>query len=1030
MQRRKRAHMDIQVYEDWELGAGSSTPSQPPITESTTHRHVDYVARKRGISTKTSYYSTEALSTVITDDHGHDESSTYDSVWDETTGLHRIEHDRDDDEEVTCLPRTTRKRTMAGDQPLLVWMHERDTFVQEFLRLEGRAYPDAGCPGVHTELACGKDALFRCPQCFDPRLFCQDCIVLLHQALPLHVVEIWNSRFFQRCSLRSLGLRFQLGHPIGEPCLNPKPANKDEFVVISSHGIISINLDYCACLSAADTSIQLLRSRLFPATTIEPRTAATFDVLRLFQLLTFGSKVSGFEFYHSLARLTNNLGQILPDRYTAFMRIVREWRHIRLLKRAGRGHEPGGVLGTAEGSCAVLCPACPHPGKNLPPNWQAVPGQQWIYSLFLAIDANFRLKRLGASNDIRDPGLNKGYAYFVEEKKFKEFLESFDGAPPDEATCQHSRGKGTTTSGVGTIECSRHDMKRPLSVGDLQKGERYINMDYLYFSSLRNHAPQVVVTSYDIACQWSRNLQARAATYPDSLVGVQYNELSIRYLVPKFHLYAHRDDCQIKYSFNLTPKVGRTDGESPERGWAAMNPVASSTKEMGPGSRRDTLDDHFGDYNWRKVISFHTTLLRRAQEAVQMRAEHVTAFVEFSNSLPAATTRSFSELVWAWEADPTETNPYRATVETVSQAKIRLELAEEEAATIAHEDGLPAHDSVSPSVFIAQGLELEEQQARLRIDASALTANATEHQRTLIIERRNRLARRIATWRSIQDIYMPGAMAHRSTEPASILAEDDALRLPSQTPLQMPLQTTTLADYEWRLRYGQAFDSLAELRRHLLVLSSMYQSKDRYVRGQQHNTRSVALVKKVQARSNFAASKYRSGRAALLMLSPALGKSDWQSILRPLLDSDIRGLKDGEDASSSEGRRTLSWIWMAQRTNDAEMTEGMNEALRIEWCKARARAQRWQEECMLLTEEMRRVVQFHTWQAKVWEDRATASTNEGARAYAWRQESTRQTLISMCQTTWRHVDRYMRTGEGAVVPGEALIESCTPSTTS
>ncbi|KAF9501452.1 hypothetical protein BDN71DRAFT_1352906, partial [Pleurotus eryngii] len=124
------------------------------------------------------------------------------------------------------------------------------------------------------------------------------------------------------------------------------------------------------------------------------------------------------------------------------------------------------------------------------------------------------------------------------------------------------------------------------------------------------------------------------------------------------------------------------------------------------------------------------------------------------------------------------------------------------------------------------------------------------------------------------------------------------------------------------------------------------------------NTRSVALVKKVQARSNFATSKYRSGRAALLMLSLVLGKSDWQSTLRPLLNSDIRGLKDGEDASSSEGCQTLSWIWMAQRMNDAEMTEGMNEA--------RARVQRWQEECILLTEEMRRVVQFHTWQVKVW----------------------------------------------------------------
>ncbi|PBK98144.1 hypothetical protein ARMGADRAFT_920338 [Armillaria gallica] len=38
-------------------------------------------------------------------------------------------------------------------------------------------------------------------------------------------------------------------------------------------------------------------------------------------------------------------------------------------------------------------------------------------------------------------------------------------------------------------------------------------------------------------------------------------------------------------------------------GWAATNALAVSTKEMGPGAHRDTLDDHFGDYNqWRKII--------------------------------------------------------------------------------------------------------------------------------------------------------------------------------------------------------------------------------------------------------------------------------------------------------------------------------------------------------------------------------------------------------------------------------------------
>jgi hypothetical protein len=58
------------------------------------------------------------------------------------------------------------------------------------------------------------------------------------------------------------------------------------------------------------------------------------------------------------------------------MRIVREWRHIRLLKRMGRGHSPTGVHGTKEGECAVLCPACPHPGINLPSNWRTAPKSQ------------------------------------------------------------------------------------------------------------------------------------------------------------------------------------------------------------------------------------------------------------------------------------------------------------------------------------------------------------------------------------------------------------------------------------------------------------------------------------------------------------------------------------------------------------------------------------------------------------------------------------------------------------------------------
>lgn len=79
-------------------------------------------------------------------------------------------------------------------------------------------------------------------------------------------------------------------------------------------------------------------------------------------------------------------------------------------------------------------------------------------------------------------------------------------------------------------------------------------------------------------------------------------DVNTKFLVPKFHLPAHIKPCRTRFSFNYTPGVGRTDGEAPERGWAEVNPLAASTREMGPGARRDTLDSHFGDYNWRKTI--------------------------------------------------------------------------------------------------------------------------------------------------------------------------------------------------------------------------------------------------------------------------------------------------------------------------------------------------------------------------------------------------------------------------------------------
>lgn len=127
-------------------------------------------------------------------------------------------------------------------------------------------------------------------------------------------------------------------------------------------------------------------------------------------------------------------------------------------------------------------------------------------------------------------------------------------------------------------------------------------MDFFFFSSLARTSIKKIVASYDIACQWSCNFYNRMATsFPESWV-VNRNAVNIRFLVPKFHLPAHIEKCHQDYSFNYAPGVGRTNGEAPECGWSNLNDLAYSTREMGPGSRQDTIEDHIGDRNWTKIV--------------------------------------------------------------------------------------------------------------------------------------------------------------------------------------------------------------------------------------------------------------------------------------------------------------------------------------------------------------------------------------------------------------------------------------------
>ena len=52
--------------------------------------------------------------------------------------------------------------------------------------------------------------------------------------------------------------------------------------------------------------------------------------------------------------------------------------------------------------------------------------------------------------------------------------------------------------------------------------------------------------------------------------------------------------------------------------------------------------------------------MRKADEAIKARQEHVEAFIEFNAALPAESTRAWTQLCQEWERDRTKLNPFHA----------------------------------------------------------------------------------------------------------------------------------------------------------------------------------------------------------------------------------------------------------------------------------------------------------------------------------------------------------------------------------
>ncbi|KAF7300659.1 TY3B-TY3B protein [Mycena chlorophos] len=823
--------------------------------------------------------------------------------------------------------------------------------------------------------------ILRCRECGE-YLQCLECCLKGHAQTPLHTIQEWIGSYWKQTTLAELGLVYQLGHG-GFPCPFPD-LQKHDITVLDIPSLSTICVRYCGC-SRSDAILprqQLLRNGWYPATVTNPATCATFRTLRAFRLFNVLGNLTATDFIKAIQRYTDSMSfggtSSLPQPARQFRRMARQWSMLSQVKRAGRGHDPAGVVATPLGGAAVICWACPYDGRNLPANWRDVDEKyKFLYMLIVAIDANFRMKNRFRKNEISDAPLLPGWAYWVDPEAYKRHITEHM-SENDISTCiafaallqKNTRmTTGLRVSGVGACVCARHECVRPNGMGDLQKGERYCNIDFIFFSAVMSLIFLWLTVSYDIACQWKIRLAERMKTLPPAMrIDLQTHHL--QFGLPVWHADAHEEDCRDEHSLNLQDGVGKTDGEAIERFWSGLNPASFSTKEMGLGHRADVLDDIIDNHNFLKNIGLGEALRRKLIIAKAERQRQVDAFLTVTDGVDPDTIKMWKKQIRDWKEDRSRPNPFQHSKNAcLTEAQIRLRVQREERETNAL--GRADIPGSSCTAFIAAGIQIEDAQARIHV-RKAVAAVLTAAQEVEVEELRLSLLRKLARFRQLQSIYMPAAavataQADLSRDANSLAPDPEKIDLFMPSAMKLPAGTTASSDVhviqsnpalsgveviEENLRVAQCENSLATLRSILNSKRWLIAYRNAHLVGQRQTTKAASTIAGLTERAGWVKHRYRRGFDAL----ERLGVLRKYHHLRKLTDDDVTlaGEADATDldarnrlaAAGAGGRRepriapntngrnrqrsrqVMSWIWTAR----ADANDGhLDESIRVEW---------------------------------------------------------------------------------------------------
>ncbi|VDC00040.1 unnamed protein product [Peniophora sp. CBMAI 1063] len=347
-----------------------------------------------------------------------------------------------------------------------------------------------------------------------------------------------------------------------------------------------------------------------------------------------------------------------------------------------------------------------------------------------------------------------------------------------------------------------------------------------------------------------------------------------------------------------------------------------------------------------------------------------------------------------------------------------------------------AAQAAATTNFLMRGLKIEVLQVRARRRKATQTILQTAER----IEQRTALERELRLFRKDQQWMMPLVFAavqelegvesrtrgdgEDEDEDEMAAEEKEAaaavLFLPSELDKELA-RTAPILDVmlkELDIRLAGMEDWLDALRQQLRVRGTVSQWKISYSGGQRMATRTINKQRIIEENIVVAREMYTLHRERFVRLLSYLTDeerearvpSDWDYNFQELLDSDCRPLNNSlllaidavevqnakkliaarnDGVASGASSYRIPWIWYRV----AEGTEmELNEDMRVEFVKCRARSIRWVEEVYKIAYEMMRVPAFCTSRSGWWTARSKVRIDDidevlqdGMQAYARKQ---------------------------------------------